>query len=96
MSYFDKVRQSKSIKKIEDKISLDVRLDTEFDQGPYFKYVVLKDTGNNTDKKSAIKDKLNGRYYVRKTPQLSEVDRLAAISNDDMVYYMFKKNKLFK
>jgi hypothetical protein len=31
MSYFDKVRQSKSIKKIEDKISLDVRLDTEFD-----------------------------------------------------------------
>jgi len=68
---------------------LEGAIDTEFNSGSYFRYIFLKDMGNMVDKKSTAKDKINGKFNVKKAPKLSEVDRLHALSNDDMIYYIF-------
>ena len=39
---------------------------------------------------------MDGRFSVKRAPQLSYVDRITSLSNDDMVYYLFQKNRFFR
>jgi len=71
-------------------------LDSNFENGEYFKYLKLNDVKSRLKRSESNQDKINGKFSVLRAPQLSKVDRINAISNDDMVYYIHQRNRLFK
>jgi hypothetical protein len=65
LSKFDKDRQRIKVKKIEDKAKFDQRMDREFNDKQYFKYMKVQNGDALVSLKSLAQAKFNGKFEVR-------------------------------
>ena len=72
------------------------RLDKDFHEKNYFKYVELDETLNPSNVLEVNKAKLKGNFKVKIKESLSPCQRVQAFANDYLSFYMHKNNHFLK
>ena len=90
LNTFDVAHQKSRIKSLFSKVRRKNRIDQDFDEKPYFKYVKLDHYIDPLNKKEIHEAKLRGKINVEINEKLSPEKKVRAFANDYLSYYMHK------